>query len=152
MGTIRVSRGWFAVRNAAEANVAVGEHEPRLLVVLLLGNDAVEADDAMVKPRHSRLPKSEAVPSPAQPGLDDVESQERESGLIRHHRDARDQLAVEPADEEACGVGGIKTIGVGETGIPPLLRRPLDHEIEVGARGGADLEWRSLGHLSDVSA
>ena len=56
-----------------------------------------------------------------------------------------DRFTVEASDQESGGIRRMEAIGICETRIPALARRPFDHEIEVGA-AGTDLQRRGHGH------
>jgi hypothetical protein len=129
----------WAMGNAAEAYVPVSKYKPRSLVIFLLGDDTVEADNAAPETRHPCPPETKAVSPPAQFGLHDVESEEAEAGAVCNDRDAADRFTPADSDQEALLIGGMKTISIGKTGIPPLPRGPLDHKFEVTPRHGPDL-------------
>src|SRR5258707_289997 len=71
------------------------EVEPGLAVVLLLVENAVESDVAVAEVLHPSLPHRETVPSAAELRPRDVQSEEPESGSVRHARNARRRLAVQ---------------------------------------------------------
>ena len=129
-------------RRAFVADVVPGQAEARLAVVVLLRHHAVEADVAALQPGHAGAPDSYAVAFAADLGTGDVEAQESEGGSVPHHGDAGDRPAVETADQEGAGIGGVEGEPIGVARIPALVAGPVGHARHVVGAGDVDIELR----------
>jgi hypothetical protein len=77
--------GGFSAADATIPDVAVGDDpEPRLAIVLLLGDDPVEPHVPLAEVAHPGSPDLEAVPPPPESGPDDVMPDETEGIVIGH--------------------------------------------------------------------
>ena len=130
----------FGRDRGAVAYFAVGEHEARFPIVVLLIDHAVEADGASVELRHAGLPGLPAVALAAIVGPANVETDEAVVGAIAHRRDAGDQLARQPRADEAAGVGAVERIAVVEAWVPPLVGGSFDRRVEFATGHGVNVE------------
>ncbi len=69
---------------------------------------------------------------------------------VLHDRDAGHRLAVEPADQEGAGVGGVEGVGVGLARVPAFVGGPAGHALHVVDAGDGDLE-SSCGEASPLA-
>ena len=117
-------------------DVPVREHEPRASVRLDLVDHAVEAGAVHgIRDLPAReLPQPPAESPAALVGPHDVEAQERATVGVPHDRDARDELAVEFADEEPLGIRRPERGRIAESRVPALGGGPLHGGVEFGPR------------------
>jgi hypothetical protein len=111
----------------------VGESEAGFPIILLLGHDAVEADDARTGMGDAGAPSVQSIAAPAQVGPYDVEAEEGETIVVVHHRNGRSRDAVQFADKEAGGVDAGKAGGVVQPGIPAFRGRPVAGDRDLAA-------------------
>jgi hypothetical protein len=140
------------VGDSAMADVAVGEHEAGLGVVLLLIDDAVETDGAVAKTSNACVPDLRPVLAPTMVRVGDVKAEEAEVTVVRHYGDGGDGVLAEPADQEAARIGIVEGVGIQMAGIPALSRRPVEQDVQVPARGRPDRQrfhWSTVAPLQD---
>ena len=89
---------------------------------------------------HARLPDPNPVALAARLGRHDVKAEESEGLAVAHDRDATHRLAIQPADQKACGIGGLEGDGVAQAGIPAFCRRPVRRTYDVGGAHDRNLE------------
>ena len=146
--------GRRAAAPAPLTDVAEGEPEARFAVVLLLGDDAVEADHAVAEMVERGAPEGKAEAPSAALRRNDVEPQEPEARAVADRRHAADRAPVEFAEKEPLRVGGVEAMRVIEAGIPALRRGPIERAVQIGFGHPAQNE-PPVGHrilsLSSVS-
>ncbi len=126
--------------HAGMAHVASGEDEAAFAVIVLLLDDAVEADGASLQIRHAGVPspKPDAKAPPIR--AHDVETEETETALVADDGDGGDGRAVLEAHQEALPVRGMKRREIVEARVPSLRRRPIDSGPELVFAGRPDVD------------
>ena len=115
------------------ADVVIGQLEAAALVVGLLRDDAIEADQPARQRLHAGLPQGQAMTPPAPGRAHDVKADEAEALAIAHGRDHADRFIAQQADEIALRVGRMKGVGIVQTRVPAFCCGPIDAQIELGA-------------------
>ena len=123
----------------SKTNVAIGEPEPGLLIIGLLGDYAVQADVTRAEITHRRLPQLDSVTFAAKLRSDDVKADEAEFLSISDRRNAAHRRTGNFADEEPLRVGGVKALCIMQAGIPTFRRRPVRQQLHFLRRDIADL-------------
>ncbi|MNE51818.1 hypothetical protein D3C80_1464640 [compost metagenome] len=116
----------------------MGEHKAALGVVVLHGEYAVHAN---ARPRAQAgqqtvaagVPQRIAEAMAAKFRAHDEETHEAEFAAVAGDGAAADQFAVQLGSDEGLGVGGPEQFGIVPAGIPALLRRPADQQVQLGA-------------------
>ena len=88
------------------------QNEPRLLIVFLLVDDPVQTDCPALEARECGVPDFDAVAASTMRRGHDVEAYEAKRTPVFYHRDRRDRLVTEQADQEAAWICRIETIRI----------------------------------------
>ncbi|MCY1247275.1 hypothetical protein D9M72_605910 [compost metagenome] len=105
----------------------------------MLRDHAVEADDAVPGDGHRLLPQLPTDPLAAVFRSRDVEAEKGVAFVVSHQRDGADRPVLSIGYPVAVRIGRPEGADITEPGIPPLLGRPLDHDVEFSAAGPTDL-------------
>ncbi len=116
------------------------QHEAGSGIVVLLGDDTIETDCAVLQVVHAGLPEAIAEPLPTLIRLDNVEPEEPECAGVAHDRDAADGLSIKTAHQEPCWIGSLEALRILEARVPALGCRPVDCLIEIRAIHDTDSE------------
>ena len=120
-------------RRARVADVAPGEREPGLAIVVLLCWDPVEPDQVPGEALHALRPHAPADAVAAPLGHHDVEADEAEAAVVRHGAQAARDPAIDFGDQEAVRVRRREAVRVVQARVPALACRELDREIDLVA-------------------
>ncbi|EGE58021.1 hypothetical protein RHECNPAF_3500075 [Rhizobium etli CNPAF512] len=123
-------RGRQRAGDAAIANGEISGFEAGPAVVLLLRGDAVETDRPAFRGGNPRFPDRLAVPFAAEIRVDDVETEKGKAVAIFDDRDRADRDFADGADEESRRIRFEECQRIVEAGIPSLLTRPFEHELQ----------------------
>jgi len=129
-----------ALRHSFVAHVVVGQLEAAAPVVVLLCHHAVQADQPPLQPGHGRLPQRQPVALAAPGRAHDVKADEAEAAAVLHGRHHADRLAVQSAEQEAAGVGGMEAVAIVQAGVPAFVGGPADAYVQLGTCHGVDAQ------------
>ena len=102
-------------------------------IVVLLFDDAVEADGRGIQFIHDVLPGLDTKSPAAMFGVAKIETDECKPLVIPNRRHRGDRDPVQLSDEESKWIGCPEAVGIRETEIPTFRQSPIDSRVEFDA-------------------